>query len=78
MEIEKRLHRHSGDRTELLNHKNNGNFTENPNLMVPRASLAFFEEFIFRARLASRPAGRPAGRLASRPASQLINFQKMH
>ena len=36
-------YRRSGGRTELSEHQNTGNFAENPNSMVPRAGLRFFE-----------------------------------
>ena len=37
-------YRRSGGRTELSEHQNTGNFEENPNSMVPRAGLVFFEK----------------------------------
>ena len=49
-------YRRSGGRTELLEQQNTGNFAENPNSMVPRAGLGFFEKSknggFFRARSA--------------------------
>ena len=38
-------YRHSGGRTELSEHQNTGNFTENPNLILSGLGLFIFDNF---------------------------------
>ena len=51
-------YRRSGGRTALSDHQNTGNFTENPNSMVPRAGLGGFEKLIFASASRRLAAGR--------------------
>ena len=51
-------YRRSGGRTELSDHQNTGHFAENPNSMVPRAGLGFFEKLIYASANRRLAAGR--------------------
>ena len=73
-------YRRSGGRTELSEHQNTGNFTENPNFILPGLGLVIFEEFRFGAKppTGSLPGNLPGNLPGSHPGNLPLNLQANH